>query len=257
MPKKLMTSFALAGVLALAACGDASESEPEEGAAASQDEGQGAEDGAAGEQPEMPEADTEDIPDVVAEVNGDELSGEDFTVLYESQFQQLAMESQATGEELDQDQLKEQTLDSMIGNELLLQEAREQGFEASDEEVDALITDQAASYGMESADEFIEAYEEQGMSAEQLTEDARSQVLINQLLEDLEIEEPSEEELREIYDEAVAAQEDSDSEEQAELPSFEDARDEVEEQATSDARNEAAIDLVEELRSEGDIETHL
>lgn len=256
MPKKLMTSFALAGVLALAACGDASESEPEEGDSASQgaqEEGQGAN----GEQPEMPEVDTEDIPDVVAEVNGDELSGEDFTVLYESQFQQLAMQSQMTGEEPDQDELKEQTLDSMIGNELLLQEARDQGFEASDEDVDALITEQAESNGMESADEFIEAYEEQGMSAEQLTEDARSQVLINQLLEDLEIEEPSEEELREIYDQAVAAQEESGSEEQAELPSFEDAREDVEEQATSDARNEAAIDLVEELRSEGDIETHL
>ncbi|WP_218221116.1 SurA N-terminal domain-containing protein [Nesterenkonia sp. Act20] len=259
MSKKLMTSFALAGVLALAACGDASESEPEDAAASqsASEEGQGAEEGAAGEQPEMPEAATEDIPDVVAEVNGDEISGEDFTVLYESQFQQLAMQSQMTGEELDQDELKKQTLESMIGNELLLQEAREQGFEASEEDVDALITEQAESNGMESADEFIEAYEEQGMSAEQLTEDARSQVLINQLLEDLKVEEPSEEELREIYDEAVAAQEESDSEEQAELPSFEDAREDVEEQATSDARNEAAIDLVEKLRSEGDIETHL
>ncbi|GAA1140737.1 SurA N-terminal domain-containing protein [Nesterenkonia lutea] len=265
MSKKLMTSFALAGVLALAACGDSSETEPEGGDTASQsaqDEGQSTEGGAAGEsesgeQPEMPEADTEDIPDVVAEVNGDELSGEDFTVLYESQFQQLAMQSQMTGEEPDQDQLKEQTLDSMIGNELLLQDARDQGFEASDEDVEALITEQAEANGMESADEFIEAYEEQGMSEEQLTEDARSQVLINQLLDDLDVEEPSEEELREIYDEAAAAQEESGEEEQTELPPFEEVRDDVAEQATSDARNEAALDHVEQLRSDAEIETHL
>lgn len=256
MSKKLLTSFALAGVLALAACGDASETETQDAEAQSTEEAAaGSEEGA---EMELPEADTEDIPDVVAEVNGDEISGEDFTVLYESQFQQASMQSQMTGEEPDQDQLKEQTLESMIGNELLLQDAREQGFEASDEDVDALITEQAESNGMESADEFIEAYEEQGMSAEQLTEDARSQVLINQVLESLDYEEPTEDEVRELYDSAVEQQEAAgEGEEQAELPPFDEVREDVEAQASDDARNEAAIAHVDELRADAEVETHL
>jgi len=108
MSKKLLTSFALAGVLALAACGDASETETQDAEAQSTEEAAaGSEEGA---EMELPEADTEDIPEVVAEVNGDEITGEDFTVLYESQFQQASLQAQSTGEELDQDQLKDQTL---------------------------------------------------------------------------------------------------------------------------------------------------
>ena len=267
MSKKMITTgFALAGVLALSACGDSSDSESGDANAeeqSSQEESASPEEGAGGEQPEMPEADTSDIPEVVAEVNDTELTGEDFTVLYESQFQQMAMQSQMTGEEPDQDQLKEQTLESMIGNELLLQDAEEEGYEASEEEVDAIISDAAESAGMGSSEEFIEAYEEQGMDEEQLTSDAESQVLINQVLDQLDVPEPSEDELRELYDEAVAAQEGAEGAEgeegaeEAEIPSFDEVRDDLETQATDEARSEAALAHVDELRSEADVQTHL
>ncbi|WP_207173063.1 SurA N-terminal domain-containing protein [Nesterenkonia sp. E16_10] len=262
----ITTGFALAGVLALSACSDSPDSESGEAGAeeqSSQEEAAGPEAGASGEQPEMPEADTSDIPEVVAEVNGDELTGEDFTVLYESQFQQMAMQSQMTGEEPDQDQLKEQTLESMIGNELLLQDAEEEGYEASQEEVDAIISDAAESAGMGSSEEFIEAYEEQGMDEEQLTSNAESQVLINQVLEQLDVPEPSEEELRETYDEAVAAQESAEGAEgaegaeEAEIPPFDEVRDDLETQLTDEARSEAAQAHVAELRSDADVQTHL
>ncbi|NYJ16356.1 SurA N-terminal domain-containing protein [Nesterenkonia sandarakina] len=265
MSKKMMTTgFALAGVLALAACSDAPAADDGDANAQEQSAEAGAESPEAGaEQPEMPEADTSDIPEVVAEVNGEELSGEDFTVLYESQFQQMAMQSQISGEEPDQDQLKEQTLESMIGNELLLQDAEDEGYEASSEEIEAIISDAAENVGMESSEEFIEAYEDQGMDEEQLRQDAESQVLINQVLDDLEVPEPSEDELRELYDEAVAAQEDAPSPEgaegaeEAEMPSFEEARDDLETQATDEARNEAAVAHVDDLRSDAEVTTNL
>lgn len=265
MPKRMMTTgIALAGVLALAACSDAPAAENDDAGAQGQSAEAGPmspEEGAAGEQAEMPEAETSDIPEVVAEVNGDEISGEDFTVLYESQFQQMAMQSQMTGEEPDQDRLKEQTLESMIGNELLLQDAKDEGYEASEEEIDALIDDAAETAGMSSSEEFIDAYEEQGMEEEQLTGDAENQVLINQVLAQLEVPEPSEEELREIYDEAAAAQEGAEGETEGgqapELPPFDEVREDLEAQATDEARNEAALAHVEELRADADIQTHL
>lgn len=261
--KMITTGFALAGVLALAACSDSPAAENEDAGAQEQGAEAGAagpQEGAEGEQPELPEADTSDIPEVVAEVNEEEISGEDFTVLYESQFQQMAMQSQMTGEDPDQDQLKEQTLESMIGNELLLQDAQEEGYEASQEEIDALIADAAETAGMESSEEFIEAYEEQGMDEEKLTQDAENQVLINQVLAQLEVPEPSEEELREVYDEAVAAQEGAEApegEDAVEIPSFEEAREDLESQAVDEARNEAALDHVEDLRADAEIQTHL
>ncbi|MDS2173514.1 MULTISPECIES: SurA N-terminal domain-containing protein [unclassified Nesterenkonia] len=276
MSKKLLTSCALAGVLlGVAACGDA----PEEGADADTTaeaeqgaEEQGAEQGAeeqgaegeAGAEGEMPEPDTSDIPDVVAEVNGEEISGEDFAAFYESQFQQAVMQSQMSGEEPDEDAIKEQSLESMIGNELLIQDAEDSGYEASEDDVEALLEDTAEQSGMESVDDLIAAYEEQGMDEEQLREDAQNQVLIDQVIEDIDVEEPSEEELRDYYDQSVGQQappeegaEEGAEGEAPETPEFEDVKDELEDQLTSQKQGEAAQAHVDELREDADVETHL
>lgn len=262
MSKRLLTSFGLAGaLLALAACSDAPEEEADSGAEAENAETapEGAPEGPEGE-PEMPEPDVSDIPDVVAEVNGEEISGEDFTDLYETQFQQMAMQAQMTGEELDQDELKEQTAENMVGNELLMQDAEGSGFEAGGDDVEALLEETAEMNGMESVDELIAAYEEQGMSEEQLREDAEAQVLIDQVVEELDVEEPSEDELQELYDQQMegqpAPQEGEDGEE-PEQPSFDEVRDELEEQATTQKENEAAAAHVEDLREDADVEINL
>ncbi|GAA1175711.1 SurA N-terminal domain-containing protein [Nesterenkonia xinjiangensis] len=265
MSKKLLTSFALAGVLlGVAGCGDA----PEEGADGAETEnpadaeqgaeGDGGAEGEAGPEGEMPEPDTSDIPEVVAEVNGEELSGEEFTTLYENQFQQMAMQSQMSGEEVDEDALKEQSLESMIANELLIQDAEDAGFEAGEDDVEELLETTAETGGMESVEDLIQAYEEQGMSEEKLREDAHDQVLIDQRLEDLDVEEPSEEELRDYYDEASAQQAPEGAEgEEAEMPEFEEVRDELEQELTTQKQNEAAQAHVEDLREDADVETHL
>src|SRR5918994_1689378 len=44
------------------------------------------------------EPDLEGIPDVVAEVNGEEVTKEEFTPIYEAAFQQAAMQAQMSGE---------------------------------------------------------------------------------------------------------------------------------------------------------------
>lgn len=248
---KVLTSAALVGLLfAVGACGDTAEDDGEDQAAEEPDQGE----------QEMPEPDTEDIPDTVAEVNGEEISGEEFTTTYESQFQQMAMQSQMTGEEIDQDELKEQTLDGMIGNVLLVQDASDAGHQASDEDVEELLSETAESNGMESVDELFEMAEEQGLSEDELREDAQDQVLVDQLLDDLDVEEPSEEELEEMYEEQVAQQEqmqpeDEDEGEESETPSFDEMRDDLEEQAVQQAEGEAAMAHVEDLRETADVET--
>ena len=73
------------------------------------------------------EPDLEGIPDVVAEVNGEEVTKDEFVVLYEAQFQQATMQAQAGGEEPDEDALKEQTADNLVDTELLVQEAGDRG----------------------------------------------------------------------------------------------------------------------------------
>src|SRR5699024_10439920 len=84
------------------------------------------EDKANDEQGEMLEPNLEGIPDIVADVNDGEVTKEDFEATYQQQFQQMAMQAQMSGQnmdEIEQDELKEQTADGLVGQELLMQEA--------------------------------------------------------------------------------------------------------------------------------------
>lgn len=267
MSKTLMTSVAAAAlVFSLAACSDG-DPEDTEGSEAPAESGQ--------EQPlegaegmgDMPEPDLEGIPDVVAEVNGEEIAGEDFTQVYEQQFGQLAMQSQLSGEDVDQDQLKTQTLDSMIGNELLIQDAADRGLEASEDEVNELLEGFVSQSGSESVDDFIASLEEEGTSEEAVRESAEHQVMIEKLQDELDVDEPTDEELREMYDEIVAQQEaaqenqgESEGEgeqEEAEIPEFEEVREDLKAQEMEQAELQALSAHAEELREGAEIDVHL
>ncbi|MDO5499317.1 MAG: SurA N-terminal domain-containing protein [Propionibacteriaceae bacterium] len=196
MSKKLITSLALtAAMVGLAACSEA----PEDQAGEPGSQEQGAEEGGMPDQ-EMPEPDLEGIPDVVAEVEGEEITGDQFRMMYESQFQQAAMQSQMAGEEVDQDQLKDETLESMIGAQLLVGYAEDEGYEASEEDIDEVLEKTAESSGADSVDEMLESVGEDGPSEEEMRADAADQVLIDQVVEDMDVEEPSDEEVEELYD---------------------------------------------------------
>lgn len=254
MHKKLLTGAAVTTLaLSLAACNQ--NSAPEDESTAGQEAPLGEED------MEMPEPETDDIPDVVATVNGEDITGDEFIPVYEAQFQQMAMQSQMSGEEPDEDMIREQTLDGLISTELLLQHAQDQDYQASEEEIDELLTETAETGGLESTDELIETYEEQGNTEEDLREDASNQVLIEKVEDDLEVSEPTEEELEEAYEEMEAQQEimaeAQGGEAAEELPPFEEVRDDLEEQVTQEEQDEAMMTHIEELREDADVETHL
>ncbi|MGO1199627.1 MAG: SurA N-terminal domain-containing protein, partial [Dermabacteraceae bacterium] len=120
----------------------------------------------------MPEADVSDVPDVVATVNGEEITKDEFTTIYEGQFQQLAMQQQTTGEEVDQAALKEQVANQLVDNRLLLQGAADAGIEPTDADIDATLEEIAKQNGLGSADEVVSTLEQQGMSEEDVRKDA-------------------------------------------------------------------------------------
>jgi hypothetical protein len=212
--------------------------------------------------PSAPEADLEGIPDVVAEVNGEEIDKEEFVQAYEPQFQQAAMQAQTSGQEVDQDQLKQQVADSLVSTELLVQEAAERDISASDRDVEERLQQLAAQNGLESVDAFVAALEEQGMDREEIDSQVRTQVLIERLI-DAEAGDvsASNAELRAMYDELVAQQEAAG--EQAggqagqEIPPFAQVRPQLEEQVESEKKSEVAQRLVGDLREDADVVVNL
>ncbi|SFB05186.1 peptidyl-prolyl cis-trans isomerase SurA [Lentibacillus halodurans] len=253
MKKFIMLMLALSLAVVLAACNgdDAEDNEGNNSEEENQDEQ------ASGQQ-EMPEPDLEGIPDVVAEVNGEEITKEEFESTYEGQFQQMAMQSQMTGQELDQDQLKQQLAEGMVGTELITQEADKRDYSASDEDVDETLSELAEQNGLESKDEFMTALQDQGMGEDEIISQVKTQVKIDKLIaEESGDTEPSEEELKETYDQFKAQQEQMSEDGEQEVPSFEEMKPELETQVKNQKETEATQTIIEQLRENADVTINL
>lgn len=244
MKKKWFISAVVAGSLAFATgCAGNTEAEPAPS------------ESAASAPAEAPTPDLEGIPDVVATVNGLDITKEEFTTAYEGSFQQMAMQSQVTGQEVDQEQLKTQTLDNIIGNKLLIQEADNRGIEASEEAIAATTDELMKTNQFASEDELFAALEEQGISKEDATEQIEQQVRLDALLaEEVGDAAPTEEELKAAYEEAKAS---GAAQGGGEVPPYEELKPQLEQQAKDQKKSEAALALVTELRESGDVDSNL
>jgi peptidyl-prolyl cis-trans isomerase SurA len=237
-------ALAVAAVLTLSACGGGDGSSADDAPAATSGDSAQSEAGAG-------------IPDVVAEVNGEEVTKDEFVPIYEAQLEQATTQSQMTGEAPDEDALKQATLDDLVDTELLAQEAEARGIEVTDEDVDAELTSLAEQNGMQTGEELLEAIAQQGMDEETARAQVETQVLIEQLVEDESGPfEPTEKELRAIYDDAKKQQAQSGQDGQ-QIPPFAQVRDQIVEQARAQETGSVAGALVEDLREAAEITVNL
>lgn len=254
-------ALSVAAVLTLSACGggsgsDSGSDDASAESSSSASSSDGASDGAAaGTQPDL-----DAIPDVVAEVNGEEVTKDEFVPIYEAAFAQAASQAQMGGEAPDEEQLRKQTADDLVDTELLAQEAEARGLEVSDEDVDAELTDLAEQNGMKSADELLKAVEQQGVTAEQARDQVETQVLVEQLVADENGPiEPTDKELRALYEQAKQQQAQAGQSGQGgqKIPPFAQVREQLVEQATNQEIGKVATALVEDLRADADITINL
>ncbi len=138
-------------LLVLAACGDAG-GDSDEPAAAQQETEQA---------PDTQEPGLDDVPAVVAEVNGQEVTREEFAPAYQAQLQQAAMQAQMSGQEPDAEAVKQQTATVLVNTVLLRQQAEERGISASADDVEGELTKIAEQNQLGSVDELLAALERQ------------------------------------------------------------------------------------------------
>lgn len=206
---------------------------------------------------DAPKPDLKGIPEVVAEVNGEKIAKAEFVEAYKGQFQQLAMQSQTSGQELDQDQLKKQTVDSMIGTELLVQEADKRDLTASEKDVNNTLNELAQQNGLKSADEFMAAMQKQGMNEKEVRSELETQVKVDQLVAaEAGDTRPTEKEIKQLYAQLTAQQEQSGGQ-GSEVPPLKKVRPQLEEQVKSQKESEAAQALVRDFRKDADVTVNL
>lgn len=207
----------------------------------------------------LPEPNLEGIPDVVIEINGEEILKDEFTSMYEQQFQQQAMQAQMSGQsmdDVDQDQLKEQTAELLVDQNLLIQEANNQITDVSEDDINKTVEQLLEQTGMESKDDLLAAFEEQGVDENEFRSQIETQVKVDQLIvkisENIEL---SEEETKEAYETIKTQQEEAESDE--EFPEFDDIKSDLEEQLMEQKRAEETQTFVETLRKDADVTIHL
>lgn len=204
------------------------------------------------------EADLGDVPEVVAEVNGEEIGRAEFEQAYQAQLQQAMAQSQ--GQAPDQEQLKQQVADSLVSTELLVQEAEKRDISVSDRDVDKTAQELAAQNGLQSADQFFSAMEQQGMDRDTVDDQIRTQVAIERLVADeAGAVQASDKEVRALYDQLVAQQEQAGQQgaQQQEMPPLEQVRPQLAEQVKSQKESQIAQRLLGDLREQGEVVINL
>jgi len=189
-----------------------------------------------------------DSGNVVATVNGAELSREDF----DAQFQQAQQSYLQQGVDVSDaqfvSQLETQVLDQMIAKVLLKQEAEKLGLTVDNSEVDTELASIIESVG--GRDAFDQQLVGMNLSEEELKNDIIEQFLINKYIETQvpEDQTATDEEARALYDQANTQQD---------LPPFEEIKEQAKAEVIRQKQDQLIQALVASLRESADIKISL
>jgi uncharacterized coiled-coil protein SlyX len=243
---RLLGLFLAVLLAAATACGGSGSQDEADTSASKQSQG-------AKSDPSTPGSDLGAVPEVVAEVNGQEIPKSDFVEAYKAQSQQAALQSQ-TGQQVDDQQLRKQVVQGLVSNELLLQEAEKRKITPSDRQIEQTLKELAAQNGLKSADALVAALEKQGMDRKEINAQAATQTKLNQLVaEETGDVSATDKEVRAMYEQLKAQQEQAGAQGGQALPPLAQVRSRLEDQVESQKESEAAGVLLGKLRKKADI----
>ena len=247
---KKMMSILMTGFLAavLAACGGNEESKEADlenkAATAETDQQKQMED-----MQKKLEAQQVDEKKTVATVNDQEILGSQYnSALAASQGQMQQMGLDPTSEEA-AEQIKTQTIDSLVGQTLLLQEADKKGYQASKSDIDQRLGEVKKQF--KSDEEFEAALEESGMDMKSLETQIAEDIQLQQYVEkEVPAGEVTEEEIQQTYDQYAEQGKGTDQE----LPKLEDVKPQIEQSLQQQKQQEKLVQQVEELKKKAKID---
>lgn len=203
----------------------------------------------AGAEAEGPQPDVSGVPDVVATVNGEEITKADFVRIYEGQFQQVLEQAKMSGQDVDQKQLRKQTAEGLVDTELLIQHAAAKNIHATAEDLESALTDIAESLDTDRAG-FLASMATTGLDEKAVLTQIRTQLEVERMLaKELGTFSPSEKELKAAYDSMVKEQKAKDGE----VPALADIKTELSQQLKIQKEAVAVKSLVAKLRKDAKI----
>ncbi|GGC88332.1 hypothetical protein GCM10007216_18850 [Thalassobacillus devorans] len=209
------------------------------------------------ENQETAEEEDQDVPDPVAVVNGEEISKEQFTNQYNAMKQQY--EGMGVNVEKNKEQLQESIVNSLVDSELLVQYAKQAGINVDDQEVEKQYEEIKGQ--IESEEQMQEFLEVNNMSSEEeLKPRIKEQLQVEKYVEEqTDQAEVTDQELQEEYDKMVGQMEEQaeQSDQEQEIPSFEEAKPQLEEQLKQTKEQEQITELVKKLRDDSEVKINI
>ena len=215
----------------LVACGDNNEENASNEAAPEQE----------AEQVEI--SDDEKVPDddVVAVINDEDVEGETYNIIY-AQLKSFATQSD---QDVDQKEIQELTMDSLIDRIVLLQYAKDEGIEVSEEEAE----DEIDTIKSENEDNYKNILDQFQMSEDGFKEQLRFELTLDKFKEKEIDEEVSDEEVQEAYDELAEENED--------VPELDEVEDQLKTNLLDQKTNEALQKKIDKVKEDAEIDEKL
>lgn len=238
--RKYLSLFLIVGVLLLAACSNNSEETNEEAAS---------EDAATIETQKELEAMKVEEDKVVATVNDKKIKGKDYnSMLVQTQLRYTMSGEDPSDAEVAKS-IEQEVMDNLIGQELLLQKAKEEGFTASDKEIETELEQIKAQFDGE--EELKKALEGQGMTLEQLESQYADIVVVDKFVkEKIGTPDVSEKEVKAFYDEQF-------SKDAENPPSFDEMKDRIKDYLVEKKTQEKVQDMKAELMKKAEVKKNL
>lgn len=199
------------------------------------------------------EPDLSGVPKVVATVDGVDITREQFEQTYTAQFQIATQQAQTSGQPVDQDELKKQTVETMVDTQVLVAESESRKYDITQKDLDAALAELTEQNGLQDPAELVAALGEQGLDENEVNRQLEQQVRIDRLVEEESGDlTPSDADLQKVYDQVVAQQGAG-----ADLPTFAEAKAQLAEQGRQENESAAARTLAAELRKDAKVEIRL
>lgn len=187
---------------------------------------------------EITEDEKVDNEKVVATVNGEDIVGKTYNLVYS----QLKLHAGAFDQDMDIDEIKKATMESLIDRQLLFQQAKEEGIEITDEVVNSEF-ETIKTESSEALDTLLEQY--------QITEDGfkdqlKFELTLNEYLAKTIEVSVTDEELEERYEKA---KEGNDS-----IPEFDEIKDQLKKQLLQQKTDEELQAKIDKAKEKSEIE---
>ncbi|GAA0419758.1 MAG: SurA N-terminal domain-containing protein [Bacillota bacterium] len=239
MKKIIMLGLALTLAIVLAACGDDNAEGDKKKDEQTQEEGNTSKEG---QEQQVKVTDKEKVEEgtAVASVNGDEIKGERYNPIYTQLKTQMAQYGQDVS---DLDKLKEQTINVLVEQHLIRQDAASKGIKVSDKEVQSEFD----SLKEENGDQLTAVLEQFNLTEDQFKRQLEDDLITTKYIDSqLEIK-VTDKEVEEYYNQL--------KEQNEEIGKLKDLKDQIKNQIKQQKTNEQLQKKVDKLKKDAKVET--